>query len=135
MGGDEPVNAPTNDLLDEAYNQLKRYFDGALRQFDIELDIRSATSFQRDVLEALRAVPYGATISYGQLAARAGRTGAARAVGQAVGRNPLPVFIPCHRVVSASGGIGGYLGGLAIKEGLLKLEACSSVPGGRPGMQ
>lgn len=132
MSGDGPELTQSCDRLEEAADQLKRYFDGALRQFDIELDLGSATSFQRDVLEALRTVPYGATISYGQLAAMAGRPGAARAVGQAVGRNPLPVFIPCHRVVSASGGIGGYSGGLAIKEGLLKLEACPSKRGGRP---
>jgi len=88
---------------------------------DVPLDLRG-TDFQRAVWTALRRVPYGATISYGELAARAGRPGAARACGAANGSNPLPLFVPCHRTIGADGALTGFGGGLPLKRRLLALE-------------
>ncbi|MFN3763308.1 MAG: methylated-DNA--[protein]-cysteine S-methyltransferase, partial [Anaerolineae bacterium] len=89
--------------------------------FDLPLDLRG-TPFQRRVWEELRRVPYGQTVAYGELARRVGRPGAARAVGRAVGANPVPIIVPCHRVVGADGSLVGYGGGLEIKAALLRLE-------------
>ena len=101
--------------------QLTEYFDGARTQFDLEL-APAGTPFQQRVWNALRAIPYGQVISYGELARRIGRPGAARAVGQANGANPIPVVIPCHRVIAADGTIGGFSSGLRIKRRLLAHE-------------
>lgn len=112
-----------DDRLDPAVRQLDEYFAGDRRGFDLPLDWRLATPFRRAVLETLvDAVPYGETTSYGELAAAAGRPGAARAVGGAVGANPLPVVVPCHRVVRSDGSLGGYGGGPDRKRLLLRLE-------------
>lgn len=108
-------------LLGEARAQLAAYFAGRLRAFDLPLAPRG-TAFQRDVWRALGDVPYGATTTYGALAAKLGRPTAARAVGAANGANPLPVVVPCHRVVGADGALTGYLGGVALKRALLALE-------------
>jgi methylated-DNA-[protein]-cysteine S-methyltransferase len=90
------------------------------------------TPFQLAVWRAAREIPYGRTVTYGELAARIGRPGAARAVGQALGANPVPLLVPCHRVVAAGGGLGGFTGGLDLKARLLALEAAHAGPGG-PG--
>lgn len=105
----------------EAIRQLRAYFDGKLREFDLPLD-PVGTPFQLAVWDRLRQIPYGATISYGELARRMGRPQASRAVGLANGANPLPIVIPCHRVIGSNGKLTGYGGGLAIKEVLLALE-------------
>lgn len=108
-------------VLSEAVAQLREYFSRIRREFDLPLDLRG-TPFQRRVWEELQRVPYGQTIAYGELARQVGRPGAARAVGQAVGANPIPIIIPCHRVVGTDGSLVGYGGGLEIKEALLRLE-------------
>jgi methylated-DNA-[protein]-cysteine S-methyltransferase len=106
----------------EAAAQLRSYFAGELRDFELPLD-PNGTGFQRQVWAALRGVPYGSTISYAELAAAVGMPGAARAVGAANGRNPIAVVIPCHRVIGASGALTGYGGGLGRKRLLLDLES------------
>jgi methylated-DNA-[protein]-cysteine S-methyltransferase len=103
-----------------AATQLVAYTKGQRRDFDLPLDLRG-TDFQRAVWSQLLAIPYGATRTYGELAARLGRPGASRAVGLAAGRNPLPVIVPCHRLV-ATGGLGGFSAGLGRKRVLLSLE-------------
>lgn len=108
-------------LLKEAKAQLDAYFAGRLKAFDLPL-APAGTEFQMKVWNALCDIPYGETITYGQLAGRIGNANASRAVGMANSRNPLPVFIPCHRVVGAGGKLTGYTGGLDIKEKLLQLE-------------
>jgi methylated-DNA-[protein]-cysteine S-methyltransferase len=111
-----------------AARQLDEYFAGRRTDFDLPVDLQATelSDLQRHVLETVRAeVPYGETVTYGELAELAGRPGAARAVGTAMSRNPVPFFVPCHRVVAA-GGIGGYGGGpqgVALKRALLDLEA------------
>ncbi len=106
----------------EAIRQLRAYFSGRSRTFDLPVTLEG-TPFQRRVWRALRRVPYNRTISYGELARRAGHPGAARAVGAAMGRNPLPIVIPCHRVIGADGRLTGFGGGLPAKRALLDLEA------------
>jgi methylated-DNA-[protein]-cysteine S-methyltransferase len=116
----------------EAIAQLEAYFEGERREFDLAL-APQGTAFQRGVWEMLRTIPYGETISYGELAARLGRSGAARAVGAANGRNPIPIVIPCHRVVGSNGSLTGFGGGLDVKRRLLALEARHRPP--RPGTE
>jgi methylated-DNA-[protein]-cysteine S-methyltransferase len=106
--------------------QLEAYFAGELSDFDLKLDLRG-TAFQMRVWDALQEIPYGETISYGELARWVGNPNASRAVGTANGHNPAAIVVPCHRVIAADGGIGGYGGGLERKRWLLELEArCSS---------
>lgn len=102
--------------------QLNEYFDGVRRTFDIPCD-PPGSPFQRQVWDALRAVPYGETVSYGELAHRVGQPDTARAVGRANATNPVAIVIPCHRAIGADGSLTGYAGGLAIKQRLLELEA------------
>jgi O-6-methylguanine DNA methyltransferase len=109
-------------LLRRAVQQLEEYFRGERRQFDLSLDLESATAFQRDVYDELVKIPHGRVTTYGELAEAVGRAELARAVGQAVGANPIPVVIPCHRVVAADGRLGGFSGGLAVKVALLAVE-------------
>jgi methylated-DNA-[protein]-cysteine S-methyltransferase len=104
-----------------ALAQLEEYFAGKRRRFDLPLEL-DGTAFQRDVWRALADIPYGSTISYAELAAMVGRPTAYRAVGQANGSNPIPIVLPCHRVVASGGRIGGYGGGLPTKRKLLALE-------------
>lgn len=104
-----------------AREQLAAYFAGQLRIFDLPLD-EGGTPFQRQVWQTLRTIPCGRTWTYGELAAAVGRPRACRAVGNANGKNPLPIITPCHRVVAAGGGLGGYSAGLPIKRFLLALE-------------
>lgn len=102
--------------------QLDAYFRGGRRTFDLPLDLSTLTAFQRRVLQATRGVPAGKVVSYGEIARRIGCPRGSRAVGQALGSNPVPIVIPCHRVISGSGNLGGYTGGLHIKKRLLQLE-------------
>lgn len=108
-------------LLRAASQQLTEYFQGKRRSFDLPLDLRG-TPFQRRVWDQLRRIPYGLTRSYGQVARAIGKPGAARAVGQATGANPVPIVVPCHRVIATGGGLGGYGGGLRLKRFLIALE-------------
>lgn len=102
-------------------NQLKEYLQGKRGEFDISFDI-GGTDFQESVWEALRKIPYGKTCTYGEIAAKIGRPKAVRAVGSAIGANPVSIIIPCHRVISKSGGLAGFGGGLQVKQQLLKIE-------------
>lgn len=104
-----------------AREQLTAYFDGQLKEFDLPLR-PDGTEFQLAVLAELRKIPYGTTASYGEIARRIGRPKAVRAVGAANGRNPLPIVIPCHRVIGSGGELTGFGGGLPVKEHLLRLE-------------
>ncbi len=111
----------SDERLEEARRQLAEYFTGERTEFDLPLRPHG-TAFQRRVWTALRAIPYGETSAYGEVAGRIGRPGAARAVGAATGRNPLPIVVPCHRVVGADGSLVGFGGGLDRKRVLLALE-------------
>jgi len=106
--------------------QLEEYFSGKRRTFELAL-APQGTPFQLAVWQALRAIRYGETVSYGELAQRVGRTGSARAVGAANGANPLPIIVPCHRVIGADGSLTGFGGGLHIKRALLALEGAACV--------
>jgi methylated-DNA-[protein]-cysteine S-methyltransferase len=117
----EVFGEPDADLFAECARQLDAYFAGRLTRFDLPLTL-DGTPFQRQVWAALQDVPYGETVSYGQLAEEIGRPTAARAVGLANGRNPIAVIVPCHRVVGASGALTGYGGGLDRKRHLLAHE-------------
>ena len=111
-----------NPLLVEAVRQLRRYFDRDLKEFDLPLE-PAGTTFQLSVWEELKKISYGETASYGEIATRLGmRVAASRAVGLANGRNPVPIVIPCHRVVGATGALTGYAGGVERKQILLELE-------------
>lgn len=109
-------------ILVEAERQLKEYFEGKRRSFSIPLEMRG-TPFQQSVWEALLAIPFGETRSYGQLAKQLGKPTAMRAVGAANGRNPISIVVPCHRVIGSSGKLTGFAGGLKAKEHLLKIES------------
>ena len=117
------LNAPRR--LDPAARELDEYFAGARRRFDLPLDLSLSRGFRLMVLNHLPDIGYGQTASYGAVAALAGRPRAARAVGTACATNPLPVVVPCHRVIRANGEIGPYLGGPAAKRLLLGLEAAA----------
>ncbi|MGB2953109.1 MAG: methylated-DNA--[protein]-cysteine S-methyltransferase [Gaiellaceae bacterium] len=108
--------------VDEVRRELDEYFEGRRRAFDLPVDLRLAREFGRRVLEQLQRVPYGEVTTYGTLAAQAGTPRAARAVGSVMNRNPVPIVVPCHRVVGASGSLVGYAGGLDRKRALLQLE-------------
>ncbi|MFM7660297.1 MAG: methylated-DNA--[protein]-cysteine S-methyltransferase [Betaproteobacteria bacterium] len=112
-----------SELLDEVEAQLAAWFAGKLKCFEIELDLSLGTDFQQSVWQGLRGIPYGKTVSYGELSAKVDRPKASRAVGAAVGRNPISLIVPCHRVVGAHGALTGYAGGLERKLALLRLEA------------
>lgn len=105
-----------------ARQQLTEYFAGERREFDLPLKL-NGTEFQMNVLHALQQIPYGETMSYADIAERIGRPKAVRAVGAANGRNPIPIIVPCHRVIGSHGDLTGFGGGLDTKEALLRLEA------------
>jgi methylated-DNA-[protein]-cysteine S-methyltransferase len=109
--------------LDAAARQIEEYFAGSRTHFDLPLDLRLAAGFRRQVIEHLPAIGYGQRSSYGAVAAALGNPRAVRAVGSACARNPLPVVIPCHRVVRGDGSIGQYVGGITAKHALLSMEA------------
>jgi methylated-DNA-[protein]-cysteine S-methyltransferase len=114
----------------EAARQLREYFAGKRAAFDLPL-APEGTAFQRSVWRQLQEIPYGETISYGELARRVGNPKASRAVGSANGANPLPIVIPCHRVIAGDGTLGGFGGGLPTKQTLLALERRGSSAGNR----
>lgn len=115
-------HAPGHPVLQQAQAQLAAYFAGERRSFDLPLDLRPGTAFQQNVWHALLSIPYGSTQSYGALSVAIGKPAAVRAVGGAVGRNPLSIVVPCHRVVGAQGALTGYAGGLERKTALLQRE-------------
>jgi methylated-DNA-[protein]-cysteine S-methyltransferase len=117
------LNAPRR--LDPAAREIDEYFAGTRRRFDLPLDFRLARGFRLEVLSHLPDIGYGQTSSYGAVAVAAGHPRAARAVGSACANNPLPVVVPCHRVIRGDGSPGPYLGGLAAKKLLLNLEAAA----------
>jgi methylated-DNA-[protein]-cysteine S-methyltransferase len=119
--------------LADAVAQLREYFDGERREFDLELDLRG-TPFQLRVWRELRRLSYGETITYGELAEAVGRPDIVRAVGGAVGSTPVPIIVPCHRVIGADGALRGYGGGLDRKAALLALERGGAGPGGQLGL-
>jgi methylated-DNA-[protein]-cysteine S-methyltransferase len=120
------VTAGREPVLDEAARQLRDWFAGARTTFDLPLDLGGATAFQRRAWLALAAIPYATTRSYGEQARVIGAPRAARAVGAANGRNPLPVVLPCHRLVGADGALTGFGGGLDVKRALLAHEAATA---------
>jgi methylated-DNA-[protein]-cysteine S-methyltransferase len=111
--------------LDGLAHQLDEYFAGRRRTFDVPLDLRLAAGFRREVLGHLSEVPYGRTVSYTELATASGRPRAVRAAASACATNPVPVVVPCHRVLRSDGSLGGYLGGLDVKRTLLALESAA----------
>lgn len=113
--------------FEDIAQRLKAYFSGHRVAFADELDLSPATPFQREVWRITRLIPYAQTRSYRWVAAQAGQPGAARAVGQALARNPLPIIIPCHRVVKNDGRLGGFSGGPGVKRQLLHLEASTGI--------
>jgi len=108
--------------VEAAHRQLDEYFAGSRRGFELEFDLRASAPFAHRVLDELARVPFGETTTYGALANRVGAPRAARAVGTVMNRNPLPIVLPCHRVVGSNGSLTGYGGGLHVKEHLLRLE-------------
>ncbi len=119
----DEVSFERDALLDDLVKQVGRYFQGKRRHFDLPLLLRG-TTFQRQVWDALMTIPYGTTISYGQLAVKVGRSSAesSRAVANANARNPIAILVPCHRVIGANGSLTGYAGGIWRKQALLTLE-------------
>lgn len=113
---------PEHPVLREAAAQLTDYFAGRRQHFELPLDLSHGTAFQQSVWQALRAIPAGRTTSYGAISAALGHPAAVRAVGAAVGRNPISVIVPCHRVLGTNGSLTGYAGGLERKSALLELE-------------
>lgn len=126
---ENPRRVPLKDLVEdnqqsilvETERQLNEYFAGKRNAFSIPLDMRG-TAFQKDVWHALQAIPFGKTLSYGEIAHQVGRPSASRAVGAANGRNPLSIVVPCHRVIGSTGKLIGFAGGLGAKSHLLNLE-------------
>ena len=119
---DEPVENPTHPLLLRTEKELNEYFSRKRTAFTMPLDMRG-TDFQKQVWEALLAIPFGETRSYGQIAKQLGNPNATRAVGAANGRNPIPIIVPCHRVIGSTGHLTGFGGGLDRKHYLLNLES------------
>jgi len=118
----ELLKEPEHKVLQEVERQLKEYFAGRRKTFSLPLDMRG-TSFQKDVWEALLSIPFGETRSYGELAVGLGNPDASRAVGAAIGRNPISIIVPCHRVIGSSGKLTGFAGGLETKARLLEIES------------
>ena len=121
-------DSPT-PLIEEAFQELDEYVDGRRRAFSVPV-APLGTTFQKSVWHALSEIPYGQTATYGEIAQRIGRPGASRAVGTACGRNPVALFTPCHRVVGVDG-LGGYRGGLKMKQALLALEKANTARANR----
>jgi methylated-DNA-[protein]-cysteine S-methyltransferase len=119
---------PAHPVLQEAIRQLGRYFAGQRTTFDLPLDLQAGTPFQQQVWRALLGIASGATTSYGSLSAAIGKPSAVRALGTAVGRNPVSIVVPCHRVLGADGSLTGYAGGLERKTALLSLEGAAFSP-------
>ena len=113
--------------LDEPRRELDEYFDGRRREFEVPLDWRLTRGFSQRVLQATARIPFGESSTYKQVAGEAGSPRASRAAGNALGANPLPIIVPCHRVLHAGGGLGGYTGGLERKRALLEIEGVIDV--------
>jgi len=124
-------SGPTAALLARAADRLSRHVAGKPQRLDLKVDLSSLTPFRRRVLKACRSIPPGRTVTYGALAEGAGCPGAARAVGGALAANPVPLLVPCHRVVRSDGGLGGFTapGGVALKRQLLRLEGAAGKSG------
>lgn len=120
LAGPRVLRAPR--AVELAHRELDEYFEGRRHAFDLALDLRGLTPFTQAVLQELARVPYGETATYAELARRAGRPRAPRAVGTVMNRNPIPIVLPCHRIVGSSGSLTGYAGGLHVKEFLLRHE-------------
>jgi len=120
IGVNQAVFSP--ELFADLVERFKVYFAGGKVNFPDELDLSGATPFQHRVWESTRLIPYGETRSYLWVARQIGRPGAVRAVGQALGKNPLSIIVPCHRVIASDGGLGGFGGGVEMKKYLLRLE-------------
>ena len=114
------------------HTALKEYVEGKRTTFSFPFDFLTGTPFEKEVWRVLPAIPYGRCVSYQWVATRIGRPRATRAVGNAIGKNPIPILIPCHRVIRKNGSLGGFSSGLAIKEALLKIEGCSGPPSNLP---
>ena len=128
--GRRPAAAPLLAEIEHTASSLVRYFAGEPVDLSgIEVDLDRVPAFHREIYAALRSVPWGATVTYGDLARQVGSPGSARAVGQAMGRNPVPVVIPCHRVLASGQGLGGFSapGGLTTKQRLLALEKATAI--------
>jgi methylated-DNA-[protein]-cysteine S-methyltransferase len=115
----------SRDSLTQTRRELDEYFGGDRKAFEVPLDWRMTSGFRREVLRATAEIPYGETASYKDVATRAGSPGAVRAAGSALATNPLPIVVPCHRVLRTGGGLGGYAGGLEAKTALLHLEGAA----------
>ena len=115
------------DGLEDVRRELEEYFAGHRREFAMPIDLEGITAFQRQVLDAASAIPFGKIATYGEIARRIERPGASRAVGNALGANPVAIVVPCHRVVATGGGLGGYTGGLDIKLSLMRIEGIAMV--------
>ena len=123
---------PRHETLRQAKRELAEYFAGKRKRFEVALD-PEGTPFQRAVWKAIAKVGFGKSISYGELARRAGHPGSARAAGAATGRNPIGIIVPCHRILGANGALTGYAGGLARKRALLALEGAGRIPASDDG--
>jgi methylated-DNA-[protein]-cysteine S-methyltransferase len=125
---DHPEARERQDLQPDLISALQRYFAGEPVGFDVPLDAGGAGAFEKQVWQACRKIPYGRTTTYGELAKRVGRPGAARAVGAAMAHNRFPIIVPCHRVLRSDGGLGGFSGpdGVSLKRRLLDLEEATA---------
>ena len=121
-GGVRSEDGISQPVLRQAIRELREYFAGERRSFEVGIDLQMGTEFQREVWAELRRIPYGQTITYGRQAQNIGRPKAVRAVGGANGKNPLPIIIPCHRVLASTGKLQGFSGGLDLKRRLLAVE-------------
>lgn len=128
---DDDRSTAADAVVDRAVRELGEYFSGARRRFAVPIDRRARRGFRGEVLDLLDLVPFGATVTYAELAARAGRPRAARAVGTAMAMNPIAILVPCHRVVPSGGGVGAYAGGADAKTVLLRLEGSLGDVAGR----
>jgi methylated-DNA-[protein]-cysteine S-methyltransferase len=127
-----PGVLPDSRRAEAVARELDQYFAGKRRRFDVAVDLSPLTDFQRRVLSATAAVEFGDVSTYGKVAARAGSANGSRAAGQALGSNPIPIVVPCHRVLASDGTLGGYSGGLAAKRKLLAFERGTVPRGGWP---
>jgi len=128
LGNNQASVKLSNNRFQDLIERFNAYFSGRRADFPDKLDFSGATPFQREVWRVTRLIPYGETRSYQWVAGQIGKPGAARAVGQALGKNPLPVIVPCHRVVASSGELGGFTGGIEMKRRLLSLEGITTFP-------
>ena len=127
-----PGVLPDERRADPVARELDQYFAGKRRAFDVAVDLSPLTDFQRRILSATARVPYGEVTTYARVAARAGNERASRAAGAALGSNPIPIVVPCHRILASDGTLGGYSGGLDAKRRLLSMERGEVPPGGWP---